>query len=72
MNYLEVELLKVVMTSFSLMGQICRGGGELVRGKHTMGRNLQRTFGWFLSGAPKAYEILFPIIHYFPLFLLST
>ena len=45
MNYLEVELLKVVMTSFSLMGQICRGGGELVRGKHTMGRNLQRTFG---------------------------
>ena len=33
MNYLEVELLKVVMTSFSLMGQICRGGGRTSQGK---------------------------------------
>ena len=33
MNYLEGEPLKVGMTTFSLMAQIARGGGELVKGK---------------------------------------
>ena len=36
MNDLEGEPLKVGMTTFSLMAQIARGGGELVKGKHAM------------------------------------
>ena len=36
MNDLEGEPLKVEMTTFSLMAQIARGGGELVKGKHAM------------------------------------
>ena len=34
MGDLESVSLKVAMTSFSLMGQIAGGGGELVRGEH--------------------------------------
>ena len=55
MNDLEGEPLKVGMTTFSLMAQIARGGGELVRGKHAMWRNIQTAFAWFLSGTPKTY-----------------
>ena len=36
MNDLEGEPLKVGMTTFSLMAQIARDGGELVRGKYAM------------------------------------
>ena len=58
MNDLEGEPLKVGMTTFSLMAQIARGGGELDRGKHAMWRNIQTAFAWSLSGTPKTYEIL--------------
>ena len=44
MNDLEGEPLKVGMTTFSLMAQIARGGGELVRGKYAMWRNIQTAF----------------------------
>ena len=50
MNDLESVSLKVAMTSFSLVGQIARGRGELVRGKHAMGRDIQTAFARFPSG----------------------
>lgn len=54
MNDLDGEPLKVGMTSFSLMGQIAQGGGELVtQEKHAMGRNIQTVFALFLSGTRK-------------------
>ena len=70
MNYLEGEPLKVGMTTFSLMGQIARGGGELVKGKHTMWRHIQTAFAWFLSGTQKTYEIF--VSYYLNVFLLSA
>ena len=66
MNDLDGEPLKVRMTSFSLMGQISRGGGELVtQGKTCYGANIQTAFAWFLSGTPKAYEMLVPLLSEF-------
>ena len=70
MNDLEGEPLKVGMTTFSLMAQIARDGGELVRGKYAMRRNIQAAFTWFLSGTPKTYEIL--VSYYLNVFLLSA
>ena len=70
MNDFEGEPLKVGMTTFSLMAQIARGGGELVKGKHTMWRNIRTAFAWFLSGTPKTYEIL--VSYYLNVFLLSA
>ena len=70
MGDLESVSLKVAMTSFSLMGQIARGGGELIRGKHAMGRDIQTAFARFPSGTPKAYEISVPC--YPNVFLLSV
>lgn len=70
MNDLESVSLKVAMTSFSLTRQIARGGGELVRGKRAMGRDIQTAFAWFPSGTPKAYEISVP--YYLNVLLVSA
>ena len=70
MGDLESVSLKVAITSFSLMGQIARGGGELVRVKHAMGRDIKTAFSQFPSGTPKAYEISVP--YYLNVFLLSA